>query len=906
MIQPGHTSEPSSEPRSLAHWIDALDRYGDRNALIAFDKDGVRHTSYAELDALSGRFAAGLVERDIGRGDRLALLAPSSLESIAALLGTFRAGATPVPLDVQLDDDALRHVLDDSRPRWVLATTKQAARLDQLGLDQLPEVVLLDDRQDRRSWEHVRAGAAPRMPRPSPEDEAVLFYTSGTTGPPKGVPLTHQNIAVQLNVLLNADLVNDGDCLLLPLPLHHVYPLVVGLLTPLARGLSIVLPYALTGPQMVRALNEGGVTIVIGVPRLYRALYDGIVGKAASSGRIAKAGFHLAMGISSWLRRRTGIRAGKWLLRPLHRQFGARLRVVASGGSPLDDELAWKLEALGWQVAIGYGLTETSPLLTLNPPGQAKIGSVGRAIANVELRIDQGDDVDGGPGTDRKPGEILARGPSVFGGYHDLPDKTEEVLTEDGWFHTGDLGFVDDDGFLHLTGRKGTMIVTESGENVQPDEVESAYAEHPAIQEIGVLDVDGRLAALIVPETAEVSGEQPADAILRAVETRSRDLPSYQRLAEFHLTRQSLPRTRLGKIQRHKLRDRFQQAVENRDDPGGSPIAVEEMNSEDRALLDDPSSGSTWELLSEKYAQRRLTPDTHLRLDLEIDSLEWMNLSLDIRRRARVEIDEEVIDRIETVRDLLTEVSQASSASEPTDQVSPLADPEAALSDAQRRNLRPHGRLASMLARGIFAVNRRFMRLVFRLRVVGADRLPAAPIVIVPNHASYLDAPAIAAALSWQRLRQTYWGGWTGTMFANMLMRLLSRLTHVVPVDPQRGVMSSLAFGAAVITRGHNLVWFPEGERSADGQLKPFRSGIGLLLQHHEARVVPTVIEGSHAALPPGRWLPRPRPIRVTFGRPLDVHAVMKNGDDDEPSERITIALQDAVAAVMGEPDSQR
>jgi long-chain acyl-CoA synthetase len=269
------------------------------------------------------------------------------------------------------------------------------------------------------------------------------------------------------------------------------------------------------------------------------------------------------------------MRAGKWLLRPLHQQFGARLRVVASGGSPLDDELAWKLEALGWQVAIGYGLTETSPLLTINPPGKAKIGSVGRAIEHVELRIQHGDDVDGDPGTDRSPGEILARGPSVFGGYRNLPDKTDQVLTDDGWFHTGDLGFLDDDGFLYITGRKGTMIVTESGENVQPDEVENAYAKHSAIREIGVLGQDGQLVALIVPERGEVGGGDLVQAIEQAVETQSRDLPSYQRLAEFRLTRESLPRTRLGKIQRHKLRERFRQAAEDGDDQAASPVAIE-------------------------------------------------------------------------------------------------------------------------------------------------------------------------------------------------------------------------------------------------------------------------------------------------------------------------------------------
>lgn len=901
-----HAIETSSESRSLAHWLEALGRYGEHTALIAFDKDGAQRTSYAELDALSGRFATGLIEREIRRGERLALLAPSSPEWIAAFLGIIRAGATPVPLDVQFDDDALLHVLDDSRPRWILANAKQAARLDKLGFDQPPDIFLLDDRQSPQSWQHALAEAPTQLPAASPEDEAILFYTSGTTGPPKGVPLTHQNVAIQLDVLLNADLVNDGDCLLLPLPLHHVYPLVVGLLTPLARGLSIVLPHSLTGPQMIRALNEGGVTIVIGVPRLYRALVDGIMGKAEASGRIAKASFRLAMGISSCLRRRMGIRAGKSLLRPLHQQFGPRLRVVSSGGSPLDDELAWKLEALGWQVTIGYGLTETSPLLTINPPGKAKIGSVGRAIEHVELRIQHGDDGDGDPGTDRSPGEILARGPSVFGGYRNLPDKTDQVLTDDGWFHTGDLGFVDDDGFLYITGRKGTMIVTESGENVQPDDVENAYAKHRAIREIGVLGQDGRLVALIVPETTQASGDDLADAIEQAVETQSRNLPSYQRLAQFRLTRESLPRTRLGKIQRHKLRERFEQGAEdaNGDEQAASPVAIEEMSSEDQALLDDPAARKTWKLLSQKYADRRLTPDTNVQLDLEIDSLEWMNLSLDIRRQASVEIDEEAIGRIETVRDLLAEVSEASATDKPVDEIFRLDDPEAALSEDQRRYLQPHGQLAALLARGIFALNRWLMRLVFRLRVEGAERLPDAPIVIAPNHASYLDAPAIAAALPWQRLRRTYWGGWTGTMFANVFMRLLSRLTHVVPIDPQRGVMSSLAFGAGVITRDHDLVWFPEGERSPDGQLQPFRAGIGVLLEHRPTPVVPTVIEGTHEALPPGHWLPRPRTIRVTFGQPLDARALMDNGDDEQASERITTALQNAVAATMRDTDA--
>ena len=887
-----------------------LSRHGDRKALIAFDADSARQISYAELDSLSGRFAAGLIEREIGCGDRIALLAPGGPEWIAAFLGTIRAGATPVPLDVQFDDEALLHVLQDSGPRWILADAKRATRLEKIGLDPRPEVYSLDEAEGQRNWQDLCADEPAQLPKASHEDVAVLLYTSGTTGKPKGVPLTHRNIAVQIEVLLNADLVNDGDCVLLPLPLHHVYPLVVGLLTPLARGLPIVLPASLTGPQIIRALNEGDVTIIIGVPRLYRALDDGILGKAESGGRVAKIGFRLALAISSWLRRRIGVRAGKWLLRPLHQQFGTRLRVLACGGSPLDEELAWQLESLGWQVAIGYGLTETSPLLTLNPPGEARIGSVGRPIPPIELRIDQGENVDGDPTGDRAPGEILARGPSVFGGYRNLPEKTAEVLSDDGWFSTGDLGFVDDDGYLFVTGRKGTMVVTESGENVQPDRVENAYAEHPAIREIGVLGQDGRLVALVVPERNKVGSDELSEAIGQAVQSVGHELPSYQRVADFRLTHESLPRTRLGKIQRHKLHERFRHADEQGSNEQGagkppSPLAIDEMNSEDQALLDDRSAGKTWEYLVENYPDHRLTPDTNMGVDLGVDSLEWMNLSLAIRRRANVEIAEDAITQIETVRDLLRKVSEAAAAGESLDETSPLEDPEAALSEDQRRYLRPHRRFAEMLARGIFATNRWLMRLVFRLQVEGAERLPESPSVIVANHTSYLDAPAIAASVPWRRLRRTYWGGWTGVAFANVFMRLFSRLTHIVPIDPQRGVMSSLAFGGAVIRRGHNLVWFPEGERSTDGKLKPFRPGIGVLLRHHEAQVIPTVITGAHEALPPGRWLPRRRTIRVTFGQPLDVQGLTTDGGDQNRSERIAKALQDAVAAEMENVDAK-
>lgn len=890
--------------QTLQHWLDQLDRPGQQPAVIAFGKEDVEEFSYADLKHTAESFAAGLRKRGIESGEKIAFLAPSSFRWIAACLGAFKAGVVPVPLDVQFDDEALVHVLNDSKPRLLITETQQAPRLEELELETQFDLLLLDaEESDDHSWQRLTSETSEEFPSPEADDEAVLFYTSGTTGTPKGVPLTQRNLASQLDVLLNADLVNDEDRVLLPLPLHHVYPFVVGLLTPLARGLPIVLPYSLAGPQMVRALKEGRVSVIIGVPRLYRALTDGVAEKVESSGWLARVGLGGAIRLSSGLRRKLGIRAGKWLLRPLHREFGPDVRVAACGGSPLEEDLAWKLESLGWQVAVGYGLTETSPLLTLNPPGKAKIGSVGKPVSNVELKVEPTEEGEDPSDSDGKTvGEVLARGPGVFGGYRNLPEKTEGVFTEEGWFRTDDLGFLDEERYLHIRGRKGTMIVTEGGENVQPDHTEKVYAQHPAIREIGVLEEEGKLVGLIVPETAEIGqtdgdGQQLEQDLQQAVEQQGRELPSYERLGDFQLTRESLPRTRLGKIQRHKLRERYEQAASGQDKTEAKPISLDEMTSDDRALLNDPAARQIWDLLTEKYAERRLTPDTNLRIDLGVDSLEWMNLSLAIRKKARIEIDEEAMGRIETVRDLLEEAANVSAHGGQTADTDFLEDPEAAIDEKQKRFLEPHGRLSSLISRAAFGVSGLSTRSLFRLEVEGTENLPDGPCVIAPNHLSYLDAPAVAAALPDKRLRETYWAGWTGTLFRNPLFRQFSRLARVVPIDPQTGVLSSLAFGAAVLERGQTLVWFPEGERSPNGQLQPFRAGVGLLLEHHSVPVVPTLIEGAHEALPPGRAVPRFKKIRVTFGEPLDPQSLIED-DAEEPHQQIVDALYNAVAAM--------
>src|SRR5438874_6156644 len=848
--------------RTLQSVVDSLGERGDKTALLVFGRKDRHRWSFQKLATCARAFANGLAKQDFKRGDTVALFAENSPEWIAAALGIIRAGMVAVPLDVQLGEKTLVHILQDSDARAIITTRKRVEWIEKLDLKEKPKLILLDAGEESSAeadWKQFLENEETELPPVSCDDEAVLFYTSGTTGPPKGVPLSHGNIVSQLDAAAEVDLIKGGDRVLLPLPLHHVYPFVIGMLAPLALGLPLILPFSLSAQQLLRALRE--VTAIVGVPRLYSALYSGIEARVKSSGWIAPRLFRVFLAASGFARQWFGFRVGKLLFRSLHKRFGDNLRLLASGGSALDPGLAWKLEALGWQVAIGYGLNETSPLLTVKLPDRSPPDSAGKPVAGVEIRIESSAVEKEKRVNGHEVGEVVARGPNVFSGYRNLPDKTGEVFTENGWFRTGDLGYFDDDGELRLLGRFSTLIKTESGEKIQTEDVETAYAEESAIREIGVLEKKGKLVALVVPKQ---TGSDAKDAVRIAIETASKRLPSHQRISEYAITPDALPRTRLGKIQRHRLAERYDQAKEGGEKaPAAGPMSIEEMSGEDRALLEDSATQSVWEMLVKRYRGKRLTPDTSPQFDLGIDSLEWLNLTMEIAESSGVELTDEAIARIETVRDLLREVTEGGEG----EALDPLKKPDAVLDEKQKRWLEPLGPIAAVSARFLYAVNRVLMRVIFRLRAEGLEHLPEdRQWVITPNHVSYLDPFAIAALLDWNQLRKTYWAGWTGVAFANPVMRFLSRLGKILPVEPIRAARSSLAFGAVILKDKKNLVWFPEGELSGSGELQDFKPGIGMLLEHFPVCVVPVFVHGTREVLPPGKFLPRPHAVRVIFG----------------------------------------
>jgi long-chain acyl-CoA synthetase len=405
----------------------------------------------------------------------------------------------------------------------------------------------------------------------------------------------------------------------------------------------------------------------------------------------------------------------------------------------------------------------------------------------------------------------------------------------------------------------------------------------------------------VVPDpqrAGERSLEELESEVRSALDEAGRDLASYQRLDDFALTRTQLERTRLGKLRRHLLAESFSEAKQS---PAETepPSPEDAMSGEDRNLLEDPVADAAWSLLRERFEEQYFTPDSSLRYDLGVDSLDWLDLALALRDATGVELDDEAIGRVETVRDLLNELLEAEPAEE--DRASLFEQPESVLPDEELERLRHPGRLSLALAAALYALDRWLLRGLFRLEVEGADRLPepGRAFVLAPNHVSYLDPLAIAAALEPSRLEHTYWGGWTGAVFDSRFKRGLARIVRVLPIDPSAGARRNLAFAAAVLKQQRSLVWFPEGRRSSDGQLQDFRQGIGLLLEHLPAPVVPVAVHGTHEALPVGRRWPRFRRIRVQFGEPLEPDELAQAGDGEQTAERIVTGLQRRMQALL-------
>src|SRR5678815_696033 len=368
--------------------------------------------------------------------------------------------------------------------------------------------------------------------------------------------LTHKNFTSVVSKLSSLFTLYKHDKLLSVLPLHHTFEFSAGFLMPLLHGASIDYLAEIEADTLARALEDEGVTGMVGVPALWQLLERKIYKNVSDRGILVERAFDTIVDFNRSLRDSIGVGFGRLAFLPIHRKLGGRLRLLISGGSALPADTMKSFRGLGFNLYEGYGMTESAPVLTVTRPGDKIIpGSVGRPLPGIDLRIDN-PDANG-------IGEVIAKGPNVMTGYFENPDATAQTIIN-GWLHTGDLGKIDEDGNLYIVGRKKEMILGPSGENVYPDELEELYRDSKYIKEMSVIGLPGdagheTVAALIVPDYEQGDGadrldrEAVREAVREHVKRVSKGLPLYKRLKVVHLWDHDLPKTASRKVRRRDV-----------------------------------------------------------------------------------------------------------------------------------------------------------------------------------------------------------------------------------------------------------------------------------------------------------------------------------------------------------------
>jgi len=859
---------PAINPTVIEKFLAAVARYPDNTLFSYFDGEW-KDITYKEFAEAVSATSAYLIRSGIAKGDRVAIISENRPEWCSAYLAIITAGGIAVPIDSQLGPEETGNLLADSGAGAVFYSTKTAPHIETFIPQSVeggthPLLINFDTPGYAAASSSPAETAAGSESGISGDDIASIIYTSGTTGVPKGVQLSHTNFCSDADSLIEAGIVSHDDNVLSLLPLHHTYAFMCTFLTPLFIGATITYPASLKGPDITAAMREKGVSVLVGVPQLLDMIRNGILNKIKALPAPAAVVLLRLHRLSGLLRKKLGLNIGRIISSSAHKALGRRFRFFASGGAKLAPEIMNDLEAFGFTVLEGYGLTETSPVITFNPIEDRRAGSAGKPLPSAEIRLLDPDATG--------DGEILVRGPMVMRGYYKAPEATANVINRDGWLMTGDIGRLDKDGYLYITGRSKEVIVLSSGKNIYPEEVEKLYSASPLIKEICAIgrennDGSETLHAVIVPdlEYAKKTGVANLQETIKwEINAVSGRVPAYMRITGFSLSSEPLPRTPLGKIRRFLVRDNLR--LREKGAPK-KPEQREEVYSDETMRL---VAGALRRFLREDGT---VGIDDNLELDLGLDSLSKIELTAALEKEFSVSLPEDFMSDIHTVGELAEKIRNASSAGANTGLPAEsgwkgILKKAPAEEDLKMLSLEPpENRMAGAFI--VHSILRTMFKIFFRLEAVGMENIPAGRnYIIAPNHTSYLDGFVLILSLPFRYFRNIYVLG-LREFFLGFVRSRLARTAHVIPIDSASYLSKALQISAHVLNSGRSLCVFPEGGRSPDGGLLEFKKGVGILACEMDVPVVPACISGAFESMPRGRFFPRPVKITVTFGRPL-------------------------------------
>ncbi|MFN2418549.1 MAG: AMP-binding protein, partial [Candidatus Limnocylindria bacterium] len=763
----------------------AVAEHGNRRALVIKPGFRTRIWTYADIGAQVPRVAHFIREAGVQPGDRILMWAVNRPEWSISFLGALWAGAVVVPLDFRTTDELALKVASQTDARLVLTSVPTMQAGGRLELPSLTIETLVD-----------RAQHGPSLPRPDvdPDSLAEIVFTSGTTGDPKGVMLSHRNIATNAASLRSVVPLGPETRLLSILPLSHMYGLNPGLLAPLIAGTSIVYPTSLQPPVLARTFREQRVTMLLAVPQIVKLLTNAVerrvdaTGKRAMFERLHRVARHLPLPIR------------RFLFRPVLSRFGGALRYLAVGGAAMNPNIARRWEEMGVSSLQGYGATETSPVVAFTRIERNKIGTVGEVIPGVEVRI-------------TPDGEILVRGPNVFKGYWERPDATAAVL-EDGWYHTGDHGSLDTEGFLTLSGRKKDMLVMPDGTKVHPDDVEQVLIRDARVRDAAVVGLEHAGGDIQVHAVLILLDGADAAAVVREANTK---LGGHQQIRG-HSTwpDEDFPRTPSMKVRKPDVLAWAQ---------AGAASATPARSAAESAA----GATSVERLIAqlESVPGDLIGPDARLSSDLGIDSLGRVELLSLIEEELGVYIDDGDVDPEETVGALQARVDAASGEAAPEEGIYGW----------------PLNPLAGALRIGIQeAIIRPMLAVFYRRRVRGLEHLRGlrGPVMFTPNHHLHNDNALILLSipLRW-RWKLSVAAALDGIFRSRFRGFMATIIGNAFPLARTGAIRRSLDRLGARLDRGYSVLIYPEGELTVGGPLQPFKSGTGLVAVHGAVPVVP-------------------------------------------------------------------
>ena len=747
-----------------------------------------------------------------------------------------------IAIDAQSSPKEILYVLEDSNPDIIVCSNETEKNIleaiSNYSLKNNIKVLNVDNfKIDDEKMKKI-ANSEFELRNPEGNQTAAMLYTSGTTGSPKGVMLTYNNLMTEMEGIYEKGIFDHRDQILALLPFHHVLPLTATVLLMLRYQTSIVFVRKIASKEIFEALEKNRVTALIGVPRVFKLFYDGIK-QQIDAKFITRAIFKI-------MSKSKSIPLKRKVFSKVHKKFGGHLDFIVAGGAKLDPEIARFYETLGIYSLEGYGLTETSPVIAVNSKKERKIGTIGKKLYNVDVKIENE--------------ELWVKGPIVMKGYYNKPEKTAEVMTEDGWFKTGDLAKIDEEGYITIIGRRNSMIVLSNGKNIDPETLENRLIakSDKLIKEAGIFNHQNKLAAIIIPDLLECRKRNINNVktyIKNIVEDYNLSAHNYEKVLDYKVFEEELPKTRVGKLRRFMLPNLYEQNVVK------------------KAKVVEPDN-EVYKILKEYVKKAKgiePQPEENLELEIGMDSLDIVEFFAYIENNFGLQLDEEKFAEMPNLK-LLSEYINEKAVKIENNEINWKQIIEEAKPIKDDKN-----RWITKFLKVFLDV---IIKVYFRIQRNGREKLDPKPKIYVSNHQSFIDPLILGSLLPKSILYNTIFLA-IDWYFKKFPLKLLVSNGNVILIDINKNIRKSVEEIVGYLKSGKNVLIFPEGARTKDGKVAEFKKVFAIISKELGVDVQCLGIKGGFEAYSRYMKFPKPKKIKVAV---LDI--IKPEGSYEEIAEK--------------------